>query len=68
MSQNSEIETICFQRSPCGVLIMDKEGSILQLNDGTGIHARVFRQIGSWGKPRKPCNQLLIKACLKGKG
>lgn len=32
MSQNSEIETICFQRSPCGVLIMDKERTILQSN------------------------------------
>ena len=33
MSQNSETETVCFQRSPCGMLILDKEGSILQLNE-----------------------------------
>ncbi|MCP4283619.1 MAG: diguanylate cyclase [Gammaproteobacteria bacterium] len=32
MSQNSEIETTCFQHNPCGVLATDKAGSILQLN------------------------------------
>lgn len=33
MSQNSEIHSTFFKHCPCGVLVTDREGSILQLNE-----------------------------------
>ena len=32
MSRSSEFETICFQQNPCGVLVMDIQRTVLQLN------------------------------------
>ncbi|MCB1871430.1 MAG: sensor domain-containing diguanylate cyclase [Gammaproteobacteria bacterium] len=33
MSQNSGFQSILFQHCPCGILVTDQEGSILQLNE-----------------------------------
>jgi len=67
MSQNSEIETTCFQRSPCGVLVMDKERTILQLNSALasmlGLPAEQLV-----GKNHKTLQPTACQCLLNGEG
>jgi len=67
MSQNSETETICFQRSPCGVLILDKAGSILKLNEA--LAAMLALPADQFlGKTRETLQPVVCQGLFKGDG
>jgi len=67
MSQNSETETICFERNPCGMLIMSVDGSILQLNSALasmlGLPANSLL-----GKNHETLKPAVYQRLLKGEG